>query len=196
MSAEPITNASLGNHSRLDEATQQSIRSKARQIAHKAGFHPKDAGDLEQEIASHVWKRLGKFDPSKAEEASFVRMLIGHATATVLRDRKRQLKRAPLPLDLALREGETPAGLIDPRSLHLDRMAITLDVAGLLSTLPPKLRQLAEQLGVYRITKAARQLGISRSTAYSRLAQLREAFRNAGLESYVEKSRALRKRPG
>jgi RNA polymerase sigma factor (sigma-70 family) len=183
------------NKFNLDEATQQFIRRKARQIAWQAGANPRDADDLEQEITVHVWKRLGKFDPSKAEEACFTRMLVKHATATVLRDRKRRMKQAIPTLTLALRAGETLDEPVDARSLGAaEKTALSFDVSALMDSLPPKLRQLAEQLTSHSLAAAARELGISRATAYTRRAALRQVFADAGLEQFLETRQTLCKR--
>lgn len=180
---------------KLDDATRELVRAKARQIVRGPGFVPADADDLEQDIATHVWARLERFDPSRADRAVFVRMLVAHATATALRDQKRRVRKAPPALARALLGGNDPAEPVDPGAARREAAtALALDVAGVLEALPKKHRRVAKALKTHSVTAAARHLGVSRAAVYATLKDLRRAFEDAGLEQFATRRRTPRKR--
>jgi DNA-directed RNA polymerase specialized sigma24 family protein len=182
----------------LDPATGDLIRAKARQVAHRAGLTRSDLPDLEQDIALHVWQRLGRFDPAKADRGPFLRMLVAHAVATALRGRVRRARRAPAALDAALRAGG--GGPAEPAdrgaSRRAEEAALALDVAAVLASLPPRLRRVAESLQARSVAAAARELGLTRAAVYRRLGELRAAFAAAGLGESCGRARTPRPRPG
>jgi DNA-directed RNA polymerase specialized sigma24 family protein len=163
----------------LDEATRALIRAKARQIASRSPGRSAEVGELEQDLALEVLGRLGRFDAEKAELARFVRLLLAHAVATVLRDRRRRSRRAPAPLAALVRQGGPSAEPAEEDPA--EEVALALDVAGVLAALPPRLRRVAEALKTDSVTAAARRLRVSRAAVYRRLAELRRAFAAAGL---------------
>jgi hypothetical protein len=172
----------------LDATARDLIRGKARQVARRAGLTRSDLSDLEQDLALHVWTRLNKFDPARqADRGAFVRMLVAHATATILRGRVRRARRAPASLDAALcQAGDRPAEPIDAGSSRREaETALALDVAAVLAVLPGDLRRVAEALRTRSVTAAARDLGLSRGAVYRRLGYLRRAFAAAGLDIYL-----------
>lgn len=199
MSADPTA---IGYHDstpnaplKLDDATRALVRAKARQVVRRAGFVPADADDLEQDIAAHVWARLDRFDQSKADRQVFVRMIVGHAAATALCDRTRRVRRAPPALARAVWDGGARAEPVDPRAARREAAAaLALDVAGVLETLPKKLRRVAEALKTHSVTAAARRLGVSRAAVYASLKELRRAFEDAGLAESAARRRTLRTR--
>jgi RNA polymerase sigma-70 factor (ECF subfamily) len=170
----------------LDPQTRELIREKARQIVSRSGFSSADVDDIEHDIAIQVLRRLPKFDPAKADGARFVRLLLAHAVSTVLRDRRRQKRRVPVPLDAVVRKvGQRAGEPVDAESgAAIEELTLTLDVAEVLATLPRKLRRVAETLKTHSVTAAARRLKLSRTAVYRRLAELREAFAAAGLEEF------------
>jgi RNA polymerase sigma-70 factor (ECF subfamily) len=171
----------------LDITTREVIRVKARQIFKRAGLTRSDLPDLEQDITLHVWRRLGRFDPDKADRCRFTRMLIGHAVATVLRDRKRWTSRAPASMEAMLRHpGDRPLEPIDQDlSGREKQQALALDVSAVLAALPKRLRSVARVLKTYNVTATARKLGLTRAEVYRRLGEIREAFAEAGLKEYL-----------
>ena len=175
----------------LDDATRELIRGKARQLVGRGELTAADLGDLEHDITTHVLARLDRFDPAKADRARFVRMLLAHAAATVLRDHKRHTRRtAPSPA--AMRRKGRAAEPIDPAVPTTEQLDLALDVAAVLAVLPPKMRQVAEALKMYSVTAAARRLKLSRSAVYRTLAEVRAAFVAVGLGEFVSPARTLR----
>jgi len=87
----------------FDDATAELVRVKAAQIRHRIGLPRADLADLEQDLAIHVWTRLGGYNPARnPDRAAFIRMLVGHAAATVFSNHARRVRRAPLSLEAPL----------------------------------------------------------------------------------------------
>jgi hypothetical protein len=174
----------------IDDATSELIRGKARQLAHRIRLPRTDLADLEQDLALHVWSRLGHYDPERQpDRAAFIRMLVGHAAASVLRGRVRRTRHAPESLDALLRAALAPHGPDEPADRrawpHPERAhVLALDVAAVLATLPRPLRRVAEALRTHSVAAAARRLRISRAAVYRHLAEVREAFVAAGLGEF------------
>jgi hypothetical protein len=169
----------------LDITTRDLIRGKARQVARKAGLSCSELPDLEQDIALHVWERLGRYKSVKSDNAVFVRMLVAHAASTTLRSRLRRSCRAPVSLEDAMRvEGSNWAEPVDPHSMPPSERntILALDVAAILATLPRDLRRLANTLRTHSVTATARRLGLTRAAVYWRLAAMRARFEAAGLK--------------
>ncbi|HSQ58006.1 MAG TPA: sigma-70 family RNA polymerase sigma factor [Gemmata sp.] len=171
----------------LAVSTKNTIRHRAKQIVRRLQLPRSDRSDVEQDISVHVWKRLGRFDPTKSDDhAAFVRMLVAHAVSTVLRDRARRCKRAPRSLEEALRRSvQLAAEPLDPRSTSWEtETALAIDIEAVLTGLAPKHRRVAEALKSMTVAAAARHLGLSRSEVYRRLAALRTAFEAVGLVKF------------
>lgn len=186
----------------IDPETSALIRGKARQLAHRIKLPSTDLPDLEQDLAIHVWTRLGEYDSVRQpDRAAFVRMLVGHAAATVYRGRVRRTRHAASSLDVLLRAARAPDGPDEPPDRRAwpgpERgHALALDVADVLATLPQPLRRVAEALKSRSVSAAARHLRMSRTTVYERLAELRAAFAAAGLEDCFARRRTVRARRG
>lgn len=162
----------------LDPTTHALIRTKSRQIAARCWLQTSDRDDVEQELAAHVWPRLGRHDPARAEREVFVRMLVARAAATVIR--RRWERRRTDPLVAARQVGG--ADQIDPRAwpgpqADVDR---ALDVAAVLAALPRRLRRAAALVAAGSVSSAARKLGLTRQVVYAHLAELRGYFEAAG----------------
>ena len=63
--------------------------------------------------------------------------------------------------------------------------ALTIDVAAVLETLPPELRELCRSLKAESVTEISRDTGIPRGTIYESIKKLREIFEDAGLKDYL-----------
>jgi hypothetical protein len=187
--------------STIDLETNELIRGKARQVAARLKLPSTDLPDLEQDLALHVWARLGRYDPARRDQAVFTRMLVGHAAATVFRGRERRVRRAPESLDALLRAAQSPGGPDEPAETRAwpepqRRHALALDVAAVLAALPRPLRRVAEALKTRSVAAAARRLRMSRAAVYRRLAELRAAFAAAGLDEFCAPARTPRARRG
>ncbi|HYH63973.1 MAG TPA: hypothetical protein VD866_04675 [Urbifossiella sp.] len=163
----------------LDPATRDRIRIKARQVVARCWLRAADRDDVEQDLAAHVWPRLARHDPARADREVFVRMLVARAAATVIRRRWARRVTDPLATALMLGEGDAP----DPRSWPAREQAAAraLDVAAVLAALPPRLRRTARAVAGGTVASAARRLRLTRPAVYAQLAEMRGYFAAAGL---------------
>jgi RNA polymerase sigma factor (sigma-70 family) len=177
----------------LDREAWRRIRQKAKRLVGKAGLRPADREDLEQELALRVWRGLQNFQPGAGRPGTFVAMVLDRAANSLLRLRsssKRGGRHIHQPL---APEYETSAESPDGAKAtcfrwtagasHEAAFALTHDVDVVLGRLAPSLQRLAEELKHHSVAEAARRAGLSRSTIYARIAQLRAAFVAADLRN-------------
>jgi DNA-directed RNA polymerase specialized sigma24 family protein len=166
-----------------DAIARALIRSKARQLVGTAGLMRQDRPDLEQALAAALLARQDQFDAARGRWPSFVRVVIDHAVADLLRARRAKKRPPPgLPSLEALpdEQREQPAGGGEE---HRD---LALDTAEAVARLPPELRELAGLiLEEGTVAGAARRLGVARGSLARPLRQLRRRFERAGLCDYL-----------
>jgi len=170
----------------------QRIRRKAAWLGARPGFTRFDREDIEQELAVRLWQGLKNFNPAKGNVEAFITTVLRHAGNSLLRSRcsrRRGAHRVHQPLDEQGRVdhdypvGEDPS-LLPSSSAGLNEEAFELahDVAVVLNRLSPELRNLADLLQRRSVTESAQHMGLSRSTVYARIRELRAHFTEAGLE--------------
>lgn len=178
----------------LSRYAWRRIRRKAAWLAARPGFTRFDQEDIEQELALRLWQGLGNFDPAKGNAEAFITTVLRRAGNSLLRrrcSRRRGARRVHRTLDGACRPddeqliGEDPsARLSTPASSHEGAFDLVHDVAVVLEQLPSDLRDLASQLQRRSVTEVAQHMGLSRSTVYLRIRQLRARFAAAGLNEF------------
>jgi RNA polymerase sigma-70 factor (ECF subfamily) len=185
----------------IDPSVRDLIRRKARRLARRRGSTHQDREDIEQDLVLDLLERLPAFDPDKADRDVFVRMVVSHAVADLLR-RTRARKRddrsvaslgAPLadegdgPPDLAAAVGrpERDARLGRRPRDDAEQAQLALDLAEVVARLPPALRDLAERLKTRSVSEVARDLGIPRTTLRDRLRVIGGRLERAGLRDYL-----------
>ncbi len=174
----------------FDPAIQDLIRRKARQLTGRAGFRAHDREDLEQELCLLLLKRLPAFDGKRGKLERFVAMALARYGVNLLRRqragkrdhrRTRQLRdpdRVPWQgADARYLRGRSPEELVD----------LAMDVASVLDQLPLAMRELAERLMKASPAQVARDLGMARTTLYTRIRNLRQRFEHAGLSEFLVK---------
>jgi DNA-directed RNA polymerase specialized sigma24 family protein len=160
----------------IDPTVAAIIPNKAYRMIGLAGLRPQDRADIEQELAFEVLAHRDRFDPARGTWPAFARRLVERFGNNLVRFR-RAAKRdggphAPLPDEVLSPGGGDTGGR-------------ALDVAEALAALPPRLRAVAELLMTQNVTDAAEALGVSRSTVYARLRELRGRTEFAVLEEYL-----------
>ena len=193
----------------IDEYAVKLIRYKARQLIRRSGFVTADCHDLEQDMMLDLWRRLPRYDPSRAGRNTFIARVVEHRVATLieaqeagLRDfRKRAFSMdSELPPDLDEPDpvlGRFPAPLPD-QTAYLqqtrararaedERGNLRLDLEAVLEALPPELRELCCRLLNQTVAEVSRETGIPRTTLYGAIHKVRRAFREAGLDAYLGK---------
>ena len=179
------------------------IRFKARHLVGQAGFTASDRDDLEQELILDLLRRLPKYDPSRAKRNTFIARVVEHKIANLIEAQtahKRDYRRCPCSLNERFEEEE--GGRSVERAETLDQedyllrigvepgaaeelRALALDVAAVVETLPPELRELCRRLGQETVTEVSRDTGVSRATLYESVTRLRKIFEDAGLKNYL-----------
>ena len=83
----------MGSRSRdegVDRDVVRIIKHKARTLVGSYGFVEDDRQDLEQDLTLDVLRRLAKFDPARAQLATFVSRLVDHRIANIIEERTAQ----------------------------------------------------------------------------------------------------------
>jgi RNA polymerase sigma-70 factor (ECF subfamily) len=176
------------------------VHHKARQLARQKVLRKESVEDIEQILMLDLLERLPNFDPEKATLDTFAADCVGHKISKMLRERKREMRdgqREGKSLDAWVRDED---GISVPRAATLSREENdrrlgggnaeeqrdrAMDVEAVLSRLTEDQRKLCELLKTMSLVKAARRLGIPRTTAAYHLETIREVFREAGLAIYL-----------
>lgn len=156
---------------------------------------------IEQELLSKIIENWPKFDDSVGHYKSFVCAIVNHASVNMSRrlDAKCRGNR-PVSLSSTVTdplEGSTELAQTigeeeldrriarKPRLSDTDRIALTHDLSKVLKRLTPEQLDLVNRLKSQQLAAIAAELGIPRTTLSSRLAVIREVFREAGLQEYL-----------
>ena len=187
----------------IDPYAVEIIRFKARQLVGQAGFTASDRDDLEQELILDLLRRLPKYDPSRAKRNTFIARVVEHKIATLIEAQtahKRDYRRCPCSLNERFEEEEEGRSVERAETLdqedYLLRIGVepgaaeelrglALDVATVVETLPPELRDLCRRLEQETVSEISRDTGVSRATLYESITRLREIFEDAGLKDYL-----------
>ncbi len=186
----------------IDPYAAGLIRFKARQLVGKAGFTASDREDIEQELTLDLLRRLPKYNPKRAQLNTFIARVVEHRLASLIEAQKagiRDYRRCRCSLNECFEDADgrsvervdtfdqedyllRTGGQSRP-SEELNRLAI--DVAAVLETLPPELRELCRRLKAETVTEISRDTGVPRGTIYESIKKLREIFKDAGLRNYL-----------
>jgi RNA polymerase sigma-70 factor (ECF subfamily) len=178
------------------------ITFKAKQLTAHPGFSEADREDLEQELLLDLLRRQPKYDPSRAQNSTFVARVVEHRAATLIEERKAGLRDYRLQAFSLNDHIEDEDGVrcersetfdLDDYLLRTGRQSrssdelrdLGIDVHSVVDQLPPKLRDMCQRLMRDSITDVSRETGIPRSTLYGIIDKVRAAFKNAGLEDYL-----------
>lgn len=181
---------------------QTLIRVKAKQLSRKPGFSSSDEPDLAQELSLHLLHQMVHYDPARASVNTFLSRVANTWAAGVLRDRRR-LKRGGGRQIQALDQAFKPASeeeaplteLLDHGALkrHVGQAGsceqaaaeLAMDIAAVIASLPPELKDLWHRLKHGTETSVARELNTSRRWVREGKERLRDAFRRAGFDGAV-----------
>jgi len=171
----------------LDEYATTLIRLKARQLIGKYGFTRSDREDLEQELTLDLLIRLGRFDPSKGQPATFVRMVVDRRVASLIRERKslsRDYRRARHSLD-ELSDEIGDGNLTEPAIDNRHHCDLAIDMVEALDTLSDDQCSIAESLRDDPLTEVAREHHCSREAMRRHAEQIRRHLARRGLDQYI-----------
>lgn len=195
----------MDTQKKLHPYAKTFIECKTRQLIGKCGIRDIDLKDVEQELHTDLFRRIAKFNSDKAKLTTFIQRVVEHKIANILRDRcsgKSIANRQCLSLDSTVQTDDSTGREITlgdcVSSDQFERFCrgktrsrqeeweLAADVRQVVGTLPEDLQAACELLleGM-SISETARHTGIKRATFYQNVIEpLREAFREADLESY------------
>lgn len=160
----------------LDPAEADLIRIKAHVLARRGLIPRGDVADARQDLAVALLAARAQYDPAHAGAVAFAETVTRRAAIKIARSRLAAKRHAGRVVRLA-----APAELADPADNPTERAAVVADVATVVATLPPDLRDVAEALTAGTVAAAAQALGVSRATVYHRVREIRSRFARAGL---------------
>jgi RNA polymerase sigma factor (sigma-70 family) len=162
-------------------------QAKAARLVGKYGFAKDEVRDIGQDLLADLISRWPKFDPARGNEQAFIRRVMENRLATIVgarharcRDYRRTLS------DEAIEDKVQNSESADPRSCTADETHnLKIDIRQLRAQLPPELAAIAVLLTTRTSREIVRLLGISRSTLYRRIRELRSAAIGIGLDRYI-----------
>jgi RNA polymerase sigma factor (sigma-70 family) len=146
---------------------------RAATVARTCGLSYDERSDLEQDSALEVWRKLSVFDPSRSSIRTFIERIVANRMVSSVR-RLRAEKRRTLP------SGWTPHRV----QSEGHNVNLRIDVLRVLNGLEPGQRDLCRMLSEHSPSEVSRRAGVSRSTIYRIIGELRVAFTDAGLEHF------------
>jgi len=185
----------------IDQYAAKLIRTKARQLVGKAGLTEDDRDDLEQDLILDLLQRMHKYNPDRSKKITYMTRIVERRISTILNDRYamcRDWRQCSCSLnDLVFnQEGDFSElsellgndGFIESvgKETREERNNdILLDIQKVINTLSTDLQDLCYRLLDKNMAEIARELKIPRGSLYEKLAKIREAFIEAGLENYL-----------
>lgn len=149
----------------IDPFVIQQAEIRASQLVACSNFPADDWEDLRQDLLLDYLERLPNFNSDRGEPRGF---MFG-----VVRNRAAQLaKRRPAVCSVEL--------TLIPQPRTVEKHDLRMDVRAILSRLPEHLRAVAELLQERTPREVAAATGKSRSRVYQMMAEIRQAFEEAG----------------
>ena len=179
------------------------IRTKSRQLCKQPDFSLNDRLDIEQDLMIELAERLPTYDPDRASEEAFITWVVLQRIADLIRSQRTKKRRIDVEAtslnDLVY---VSESGSKEEKWATLDneifqeftgsdaksrneRIDLEIDLERVMENLPEKLRTVCEFLSKYSISETARRLGISRTSLYKSIHELRDAFEQAGMKDYL-----------
>lgn len=186
----------------LNSQTINLIKHKAWGLIGTIGFTASDRDDIEQELAIDILRRLPKFDPERAQLATFIARIIDNKIASIIESRKSRFYDFRMHSYSLNEHIQDTDGWVIERGDEIDEddylqragwqgrpayelLNLRADIARILPCLPPELRELCLRLQTQNVTDISVETGVPRYRIYANIARLRELFLCAGLGVYV-----------
>jgi DNA-directed RNA polymerase specialized sigma24 family protein len=174
---------------------------RAARLVGKYGFSRDEAEDIGQDLLADLLARRPNFDAKRGSDRAFIRRIMENRLATIIsarharcRDYRRnfsgEVTRDPV-------QNTQGSESIDPRwSSGSEMRDLEIDIRRLRKLLRPELAAIAVLLPSRSPVEIVGLLGISRSTLYRRIKELRAIAIGIGLDRYIptRSSRADRKK--
>lgn len=150
------------------------VRIKAAQLA--PARRSADREDIEQTLILEVLLRWPGFDPRRGTREAFVEQIVKGRTSKIIRERRAEPRHAELGQE---------SGRVQDRRDNVRHACLRIDMAELVSTLPPRLRRACDLMCRESQSQAAREMGANRQTLLRTLGKRRARFEQAGLKLYL-----------
>ena len=184
-----------------DQYIRTLILIKARSLMKSPAFRGVERDDVLRDLTLILAKRLGQFDPERAQLRTFVSRVLDSAAITLLRARQREKRSGdhgmasierlresqttdPVTGSAAVGEADAARRLgLEVRS-PIEDFDLSDSIREIVAALPPDLADLCRALQEDSAVSTARGLGISRRQLRNRIAELRVRFAAAGFETF------------
>ncbi|MCP4573817.1 MAG: sigma-70 family RNA polymerase sigma factor [bacterium] len=169
---------------------EERIKWAIREVVGQYGLTESDVEDLSQELRLDLLRRLPKHKPARSSRRTFASRLIINKVRTIIAERtaqKRDYRKTAVSLDEEIGGGGDAAPVGDrfmapgTGATEEGRLTLRIDLETVLSPLPDQHCAICAGLREEReITELARDFGVSRSTIYARLAEIRRRLVEKG----------------
>jgi RNA polymerase sigma factor (sigma-70 family) len=184
-----------------DQYIRTLILIKARSLMKSPAFRGVERDDVLRDLTLILAKRLGQFDPERAQLRTFVSRVLDSAAITLLRARQREKRSGdhgmasierlresqttdPVTGSAAVGEADAARRLGREVRSPIDDFHLSDSIREIVAALPPDLADLCRALQEDSAVSTARGLGISRRQLRNRIAELRVRFAAAGFETF------------
>ena len=174
----------------IDDYALARIDFRVRQLRFQFDLSDEDQEDLRNDMVVELLSAFKRFDPDKSKRETFINRVLDRFVLYVTRQRCTQQRRAsdsPIGFD-DVSAGFQPT-INDPRrgeSNEQDLRELRLDLPEVIAKLPDDLQQVCEVLARKSGRAAAKELGISKSSLYRAVADIRKHFISWGYSSSSE----------
>jgi len=180
----------------------KNIRSISKRIIYMEDILEHERQDIEQELAVTLWEKSRNFQPRRSSWASFSYIVLENQLKKILRNRRlpsaRYNNNAALSLnskiecteesdvDSELIEHINCEGLLDDDSGKTEHAGLPLkiDMEEFITSLPDDLQKICKLLRTMCVQNAARKLGISRTTLYTKIKAIKTGMIDSGFAAY------------
>lgn len=184
-----------------DQYIRTLILIKARSLMKSPAFRGVERDDVLRDLTLILAKRLGQFDPERAQLRTFVSRVLDSAAITLLRARQREKRSGdhgmasierlresqttdPVTGSAAVGEADAARRLGREVRSPIDDFHLSDSIREIVAALPPDLADVCRALQEDSAVSTARGLGISRRQLRNRIAELRVRFAAAGFETF------------
>ena len=184
-----------------DQYIRTLILIKARSLMKSPAFRGVERDDVLRDLTLILAKRLGQFDPERAQLRTFVSRVLDSAAITLLRARQREKRSCdhgmasierlresqttdPVTGSAAVGEADAARRLGREVRSPIEDFHLSDSIREIVAALPPDLADLCRALQEDSAVSTARGLGISRRQLRNRIAELRVRFAAAGFETF------------
>ena len=165
-------------------------RAKAARLAGKYGISREEAQDVGQDLLADLIARWPDFNPAKSTGGTFIRRVMENRLATMISARHALCRDYRRNVSPGRCEGSpfVPEQTGLQASIDSEIANLAIDIQRLRKRLRPELAAIALLLPSKKRPEIIRVLGISRSTLYRRIRELRAVAIGLGLDRYLPRS--------